>query len=136
MKFCLKNILIAVGAYWLSTWAVGPLGMLFGKITDHIIYGDSILAAILMGVMLSLGRSVAAAAAGICVTLVADGKNPEFWAIIPTALYATRLFRYHFAIPPTAWDHMEVSVEKYFPALACLTAAFIVGRLRRIRRGQ
>jgi hypothetical protein len=135
MKFCLKNILIAVGSYWLSTWAVVPLGMLFGKITDHIIYGDGILAAVFMGVMLSLGRSVAAAAARICVTLVADGKNPEFWAIIPSVLYATRLFRNHFHASPTSWEYVWVCVDKFFPAVVCIAAAFLVARVGRRQKG-
>jgi hypothetical protein len=135
VKFCLKNALIAVGSYWLSTWAVAPLGMLFGKLTNHIIYGESVLAAIFMGVILSLGRSVAAAAAGICVTLVADGKNPEFWAIIPSVLYATRLFRYHFQMSPTTWDYLEVYVEKFFPAVVCIAAAFLVARAGRRQKG-
>jgi hypothetical protein len=135
VKFCLKNALIAAGSYWLSTWAVVPLGMLFGKITNHILYGDSVLAAILMGVILSLGRSVAAAAAGICVALVADGKNPEFWAIIPSVLYATRLFRYHFHASPTTWDYVSVYVEKFFPAFACIAAAFLVARVSRRQKG-
>ncbi len=135
MKFCLKNILIAVGSYWLSTWVVVPLGMLFGKITNHIIYGDSVLAAISMGVMLSLERSVAAAAAGICVTLVADGKNPEFWAIIPSVLYAMRLFRYHFYASPTTWEYVSLHVEKFFPAVACIAAAFLVVKVSRRQKG-
>ena len=135
MKFCLRNTLIAVGSYWLSTWAVVPIGMLFGKITIHINYGDSVLAAILMGVILSLGRSVAAAAAGICVALVAEGKNPEFWAIIPSVLYATRLFRYHFLTSPTTWGYASVYVEKFFPAVACIAAAFLVAWIRRRQKG-
>jgi hypothetical protein len=135
VKFCLKNALIAVGSYWLSTWAVVPLGMLFGKITNHITYGDSVPAAILMGVMLSLGRSVAAAAAGICVALVADGKNPVFWAIIPSVLYATRLFRYHFYASPTSWDYVSVYIEKFFPAVVCIAAAFLIARVGRRKKG-
>ena len=135
MKFCLKNALIAAGSYWLSTWAVVPLGMLFGKITNHILYGDSVLAAILMGVILSLGRSVAAAAAGICVALVADGKNPEFWAIIPSVLYATRLFRNHFHASPTSWDYVWVYFDKFFPAVVCIAAAFLVARVSRRQKG-
>jgi hypothetical protein len=136
VKSCLKNILITVGSYWLSTWAVVPLGMLFGKITNHIIYSDGVLAAILMGVVLSLGRAVAAGLAGTCVTLFAEGKSPEYWALVPTALYATRLFRYHFAVSPSAWDRLEVNVQKYFPALVCFAAALLVARLRRVRTSQ
>jgi hypothetical protein len=135
VKSCLKNALIAVGAYWLSTWFVVPLVVLFGKITGHIVYGDGVLAAILMGVVLSLGRSVAAAAAGICVTLVADGTNPEFWALIPSVLYATRLFRYHFRVSPTTWEYVSVYVEKFFPAVVCIAAAFLVARVGRRQKG-
>jgi hypothetical protein len=135
VKFCLKNALVAVGTYWLSTWPVVPLGRLFGKLTIHISYRDSLLGAILMGVVLSLGRSVAAAAAGICVALVTDGKNPELWAIIPSVLYATRLFRYHFYAPPTAWDYVSVDVERFFPAIVYIAAAFLVARVGRRQKG-
>jgi len=133
VKFCLKNILNAVGSYWLSTWAAAPLGALIQKFNNGVIYGDSILAAILLGVVLSLGRALAAAAAGICVTLVADGKKSEFWAIIPAALYATRLFRNNWQVPPTMWDHVMISVDRFFPAIVCVTVAFLVARFRRVR---
>jgi hypothetical protein len=125
---------MAVGAYWLSTWAIVPLEVFFGKFEHGMVYGNSILAAIAMGVMFSLARSVSAGAAGICVTLVADSKKSELWAIIPAVLYATRHFR--SSLPPSTWYRVMLNTERFLPAIVCIIAAFLVGRLRSGRRRQ
>jgi len=133
---CLRNALIAAGFYWVSTWAIVPLAILFGKFDQRIVYGDSILAAILMGVMLSLARAVAAGAAGICITLVADGKRPEFWAIIPSVLYATRMFRGFSHPPASTWYRVMMNVDRFFPAIVCIALAFLVAKVRPGQRGK
>lgn len=107
------------------------LDWLFSKATDGIIYGDGVLDAIAMGVMTSLGRTLAAIVAGALVTLTAAGRKPERWALIVATLYAIdQPVRYHWRLPPTAWDRLWWSVHLLSPAIACIAAAFITARLQ------
>jgi hypothetical protein len=131
----LRNVLISLGAFWLSVWMVVPFAWLFGKLNDRIIYGDSVLAAIAMGVMTSLGRAVAAGVAGWIVTLTTAGRKPERWAFIIAILHVVDARRYHWHLPPTAWDRLWQSVDLLFPAIVCIAAAFMTVRFRRARGG-
>jgi hypothetical protein len=136
MTGTLKNIVTAVGLYWLSFLLAVPLSMLVDKINRHITYDESALEAILMGVVLSLGLAIAAGAAGVCLVLIAEGRHPEIWAIIPAALYAARPLHSHFVTGPTNWDRLWIGAERYFPAVACLGAALLFARARRARTAQ
>jgi hypothetical protein len=132
----LRNVLISLGVFWLSLWIVVPLAWLFGKLNNGIIYGDSVLAAIGMGVMTSLGRAVAASVAGWIVTVTAAGRKPEHWAFIVAILYVVDApVRYHWHLPPTGWDRLWLSVNFLFPAIVCIATAFITVRFRRARDG-
>jgi hypothetical protein len=131
-----RNVLISFGVFWLSVWMVVPLAWLFGKLNNGIIYGDSVLAAIAMGVMTSLGRAFAASVAGGLVTLTAAGRKPERWAFIIAILYVVDApVRRHWHLPPTGWDRLWQSVDLLFPAIVCVAAAFMTVRFRRARDG-
>lgn len=131
----IQNILISFGAFWLSLWTVGPLVWLFSKLNDKIIYGDSVLEAIAMGAMTSMGRSVSAVLAGLLVTFTASGRKPERWAFVVATLYVIDTpVRHHWHSGPTAWDRIWQTSDLMFPALACVAAAAAT-RLRRERLG-
>jgi hypothetical protein len=121
----LRNILICFGLFWLSLWVVGPFSWLFGKLNDRIIYGDSVLEAVAMGIMTSLGRTFVALLAGSVVALTVAGRKPERWAIIVASLYVVDApVRHHWHLPATNWDRLWQSVDLVFPAIACIAAAF------------
>jgi hypothetical protein len=126
-----RNILITFGVFWLSLWTVAPLVWLFSKLNAGIIYGDSVLEAIAMGAMTSMGRSVAAILAGLLVTFTADGRKPERWALAIATLYVIDApVRHHWHLGPTPWDRIWQTADLLFPALACIGAAMTT-RLRR-----
>jgi len=126
-----QNILISFGAFWLSLWMVVPLSWLFGKLDVRIIYGDSVLEAIAMGAMTSMGRSVAAIIAGLLVTFAASGRKPERWAFVIASLYVIDApVRHRWQLGPTAWDRIWQISDLLFPAFACVAAA-VATRLRR-----
>ena len=83
-----------------------------------------------MGVMTSVGRTIAAIVAGALVTLVASGRKPERWALVVAALYVLHAPRFHWEGPPTAFDRLWQCVNLLFPALACIVAAGVTARFR------
>lgn len=125
-----RNLLIALVAFWLSVWAATLLAWLFGRLSSGVIYGDGVLDAIAMGVMTSMGRAVAAALAAAIVTLSAAGPKPERWAFLVAILYVVDASRMHWHLPPRAWDRLWQSVDLLWPALACAVVAVIIARLR------
>jgi len=128
-----RNVLISLGVFWLSFWAVVPFEWPFMKL--RIIYGDGVLSAIGMGIMDSIGRTLAAILAGVLVTLVVSGRKSELWSLLVAFLYvADSRVRYHWYLSPTSWDRLSQVVNFVFPGLACIAAALICARLRRHRR--
>jgi len=127
----IRNILIAFGVFWLSLWVAALLGWPFSKLGDGIVYGDSMLSAIAMGVMSSLNRTVAAILAGILVTLTLDHRKSEFWALIVGVLYVIDApVRHHWSSPASGWDRLWQGIDLVFPAVACIVTAFITASLR------
>jgi uncharacterized membrane protein (DUF4010 family) len=126
-----RNILICCGMFWLSLWGAALLTPSFSKLNDGIVYGDGVLSALAMGVMSSMGRTLAAVVAGVCVALIISSRKPEIWAVIVGALYVIASpVRHHWGFPATGWDRLWQGVDLIFPCLACILAAFVVTRLR------
>ncbi|MGB6482215.1 MAG: hypothetical protein WBE86_01875 [Candidatus Acidiferrales bacterium] len=127
----LRNILIIFGAYWLSLWVSLPLSWFFGQINNRIIYSGNLLEGLAMGIMLSLGRALAAALAGVLVTVLISSRKAYLCALVIAALYTVDYrARGHWVVPPTAWDQLWMQVERFFPAVLCIVAAFVTAWLR------
>jgi hypothetical protein len=126
-----RNLLISLGVYWLTRWGAVWLDWLFSKATDRIIYGDGVFYAIAMGVMTSMGRTVAAIFAGVLVAAAAVDPKPARWALIVAGLYVFGPgLRTHWQLPPTVLDRVWQTTDLLFPAIACMAAATITPRLR------
>ena len=126
----LRNFLIAVGLYYLSTWLAIPLSMVFPN--AHV-YGESPLDAIVLGAELGMGRAVAAACAGILVMLLVTGRKSERWAFVVAALYLILIRHSRSSGQLGAWDRMVFDVDIVFPAVLCVAAAYIVAHLQKKR---
>lgn len=127
-----RNLLISLGAVWLTVQLVVPASLLFGKIGTGITYGNSFLAAIAMGVMFSLGRAFCACLAAIIVMKVTTDSKPIFWSGLVALLYAiTAQPRVHWNRTPTTWDKISHGADILFPAIACLGVAFAIWRFGR-----
>jgi hypothetical protein len=132
LKHLSQNFLVSFGVFWLSVLPVGLLSGFFQKLNDGIRYGDSLYSGIAMGVMTSLGRTVAAIIAGVLVTLAVSSRRPERWALVIAALYVVDApVSFHWEGTPMLFDRLWQSVSLLFPAVACLAAAAITVRLRR-----
>lgn len=126
-----QNLLISFGVFWLSFLPVRLLAGFFQGLNDGIKYGDSLYSAIAMGIMTSLGRTVAAILAGVLVALAVSGRKPARWALVLATLYVVDArVSFHWEAPPMAFDRLWQSVNLLFPAVACIAAAAITARLR------
>jgi len=126
-----RNLLVSFGAYWLSLEISVVFAWLFLSLTNGIVYRQSVLSAIAMGLWISMGRAVAAAFAGALVTFLAASKRPERWAFVVAILYVVdSQWRHHWYLPPTAWDRVWQGVDLLWPAIACVAAALVTARLR------
>jgi hypothetical protein len=127
----IQNVLTSFGAFWASLWIARLVGAAPDKLINTVIRDETVLSALAMGVLSSMGRSLAAALAGILVTLVIAGRKSWLWALIVAVLYVVDApVRHHWGYPATGWDHLWQSVDLSFPAIACIVAAIITARLR------
>jgi|ERR1700735_88222 len=125
-----RNLLIAFGVFWFSFWTVLLFDRPFLKL--HMTYGDGVLSAVAMGVMDSLGRTLAAIFAGVLVTLVVESRKPERWSLVVAVLYvADSRIHYFWHLPPTWWDRISEIVNLGFPGLACVAAAVVTAKIRK-----
>jgi hypothetical protein len=132
LKHLSQNLLISFGVFWLSLLPAGLLAGFFQKLNDGIRYGDSLYSGIAMGVMTSLGRTVAAIIAGVLVTLAVSSRKPARWALVVAMLYVVDApVTFHWEGPPMVFDRLWQSVNLLFPAVACVAAAAITARLLR-----
>ena len=75
MTRIVRNILVAFGAYYLSLWTAPLFSWPFDKLNVHFTYSGSLLSAVMMGVMTSMGRAVSATVAVAIVCVSADSEN-------------------------------------------------------------
>ena len=131
-----RNLLISIGAFWLSSQLVVLASITLGRVANGITYGDNFVAAIAMGIMDSTGRSVCAAFGAAIVTLAATGVKPHRWAVVVALLYAIAAQpRFHWNNPPTTWDRIWQTANILWPAVVCLITAFLIAKFRRRSSG-
>jgi hypothetical protein len=128
----IRNILVSCGAFWVSLWVAELIGWPFDKLSNQIVYGDSIFSAIALGIVISVPKSIAAALTGVIVTMVVVSRRSEPWALFAAVLYVVTdvPVRHHSVYPVNSWDRTWQIVDWVFPAVACIAAAFFTARLR------
>ena len=126
-----RNLLISIGAFWLSRQLVVLMSLTVGRLADGVTYGDTIFSAILMGIMLSMGRAVCAALGGTIVTLGGIGSRPQRWAWVVALLYAVAARPRFGGNLTTTWDRVSQVANILWPAFVCILTAFLIALLRR-----
>jgi hypothetical protein len=131
----IRNALISFGVFWLSLWVAWVLQFTHSdKLINAVVRDETILSAFVMGVLMSLGRTVAAALAGILVTVIIASPKSDVWAILVAVLYVIDApVRHHWGYPATGWDRLWQGVDLALPAIACIAAALIAAHLWRKR---
>jgi hypothetical protein len=123
---CVRNILTAIGVYWLCGWLALLLAMI---LPNAHTYSDTPLTAVVFGIEMQMGRALAAAIAGALVTLVATGKKPERWAFVIATLEI--IGRTNFSrMPPERWYSIMKYTAILLPAATCIASAYLVAYFR------
>lgn len=127
-----RNALISCGAFLLSLWIAALLGWSLPRILNTLtLNGETMFSAIVMGAFDSKEWIVAGVIAIVLVTLAIPGRNSQWWGLLVAALYVIDFHtRVHWAVPPTAWDRLELRAERLFPAVACVVAVFVTAYVR------
>ena len=127
-----RNILISFGVFWLSLWVAWILQWpSYDRLINAVVRDETVLSAVAMGVMSSMGRTFAAVLAGVLVTVVAAGRKSHFWALIVAVLYVVDApVLHHWGYAATAWDRLWQSVDLLFPAIACILGAVVIAHFR------
>jgi hypothetical protein len=129
----LRNVLIALGAFWLSL-CVGPwLDIIFGSLKSKMTYDSVWFEAIAMGTMLSMGRALAAVLGAGMTRFAVISRSPERWALIVAGLYLVdaplRYFQSYSSM--TSWDHLWWVAAILWPTIACLISIAVMAYLRK-----
>lgn len=124
-----RNILISIGAFWLSVCLVAPFDWMFSKVTGRIMFGNGPFFKTEMGIMSSLGLAFAAMVGGSIATLTVDARKPQLWAVAIALLYIVDVL---LQIQPTTWAREWLAANLLIPALACIGAAFLISRYRHV----
>jgi hypothetical protein len=132
-----RNLLIGVGAYYLSWWVGAPLAIGFGKLTHFIgirYYGD-FAGGVVMPIVLALPYAFVAAVVGASVAWIVESERPFGWTLVPTFLYALGVIHSsHWVQPPTTFDRVGDAIRMLLPAVACILAGLVASKRRAASR--
>jgi hypothetical protein len=132
-----RNLLVGVGAYYLSWWVSGPLAIGFGKLTKWIgitYYGD-FEGGVVMPIVLALPYALVAAFVGVLVAWIVESDRPIRWTVVPTFLYALGVFHpSHWVRPPTPFERVGDTIRMLLPAVACIVAGIVPAKRRAASR--
>jgi hypothetical protein len=124
-----RNLLIGAGAYFIAGWFAIPLSLIFGKLTQGLIYTGNFNGYIVSPIVVHMPRAIIAAAVGATVVWLVESARPVPWALPPAILYALFGFLgYHWARPPIFLDRVSQTIGALFPALACIVGALVARR--------
>ncbi len=129
-----RNLLIGIGAYYLSWFLANPLAIGIRKLTNGITYSGDFEGGILLPLVIHLPEALIAFVVGVSVVRLVESDRPLLWAIVPTFLYALAARHFvHWAHPPTLIERVGAIIGALFPAIACMVAATFATR-RRVSR--
>ena len=128
-----RNLLVGVGAYYLSWWVSGPLAIGFGRVTHAMgihYYGD-FAGGVVMPIVLALPYALVAAFVGASVAWIVESDRPIGWTLVPTFLYSLGLFHpANWARPPDPFERVGDAIRTLLPAVACIVAGIVAAKRR------
>ncbi len=129
-----RNLLICVGAYWISHYPLVFVSLVFDRLGSGVAYTENVFTVIAMGALWSLGRSICAAFGAAIVTLAVEDSKPYRWAVVVAVMYV--IFgraKFHWGVKPTGWDRVYEVSNTLWPAVVCISVAFLCWRVMRRR---
>jgi hypothetical protein len=134
-----RNLLVGVGAVYLSWWVSAPLAVAFGKITHAMgihYYGD-FEGGVVLPIVMALPYAIVAAFVGASVVWIVESERPLGWTLVPTFLYTVSgLFHLaRWARPPTPLERVGDTIRVLLPAVACVVGGIVAAKWRAASRG-
>jgi hypothetical protein len=131
-----RNLLVGVGAVYLSWWVSGPLAIGFGKITRGIHYYGDFEGGIMINIVLALPYALVAVFVGALVVWIVESERPLGWVLVPTFLYAlSGVFHLaRWARPPTPYERVGDMIRVLLPAVACVLGGIVAAKRRAASR--
>jgi hypothetical protein len=123
-----KNVLIAVGAYYVSWWVAPLIAVALWKVTERIVYRGNFEAAVFMPLVQSLPFALMAAVVGATVAMLVESKQPLFWVALPAALYA--FSSQDWVLTADKPFRIASVIVALFPAASCFVGAVVALRWR------
>jgi hypothetical protein len=125
-RIAVTNLLISLGAYYLSLLLVNLLSPVYWKITNGIVYSGDFAGAVLMPLVNKLPLALAAAIVGAAIVRFVDSDWKIIWPILPALLYVVFGFLgYHWARSPLPMDRVYQTIAALFPGVACIIGGII-----------
>ncbi len=126
-----QNLLISIGAFWLSRQPVVLMSLTIGRLGSGASFGESVLSAIAFGLWTSVGRVACAILGAAIVSLSVSSARPQRWALVVAFLYAVFASpRGHYLLQPTTWDNIARAADLLWPSLFCIATAMLIARFR------
>jgi hypothetical protein len=121
-----RNILIGVGAFYVSRWMAALLRTVLAALVDGMMSADGLRQALLTPFVTSLSHALAAAAAGVAVALLIDAPGTSArgrWAMVPAVLWFVASLD-EVTISAPGWVHLITQIiAAALPSIVCLAAA-------------
>ena len=132
VKTSIRNGLVGAGAYYLATWILPSVVLVFAPITNRSSFSGDFEYVVLMPLVNGAPMMLVAAGTGATTAWLVDATYRWRWALLPAVLFATfNWLGSHWVRPPYAIDHAAAAVRAALPVLACLLAAVALDRRER-----
>jgi hypothetical protein len=129
-----RNILVLVGAYYLSILVGMPFFILFAKLTEgHVYRGD--IGSLVSTLVSAIPLAVDAALAGLMAGWLIESARPFRWALgFAGVLFLASLSSHHWKISPGLIDRLGEFLEATIIGVVAVPAfMFARRRVRRVR---
>jgi hypothetical protein len=125
-----RNLFIALGAYYASTWVAGLLSSVLTSAARDIDATDYTLRSGIRSLVNGAPDAVAAAFCGIAIAFVADSPNPVRWTAVPAVLFAIASVERAQIFANTWSDFTTQALIGCLPAVICIAAGQMAFRHR------
>jgi hypothetical protein len=125
-----RNLLIALGAYYASTWMAALVSWLLTLATGGVQTTDYALRSGIRSLVNGAPDAAASAFCGIAIALVADSPIPARWTAVPAVLFVIASIERAQSFATTWSDLTTQALIGSLPAVICVAAGQMAARHR------
>lgn len=130
MTRTLRNVLIACGAYYVSTWVASLVAWLVATAAGSVQTSDYALRSEIRSIVNGAPDAVAAAFCGAAIGLLADSQTPARWTALPAALMILASLQRAQIFADTWTSFATQALIGSLPAAVCVAAGQMATRHR------